>query len=98
MRKHTNGLLKDFDAEELMEKVLDRACALNTVRTIGTDTYIIAIFGSGWGDVNEIDYYYSIIREDKDDNQKRITSSADMKPEELVKSLNTAVSTICGMY
>lgn len=72
----TNGLLKDFDAIDLMNKVKTRGESLFTSREHGDMIYDISIhFEDIIGVIsNDTEYYIDIVSEDKDGHQERLTT------------------------
>lgn len=88
-----NGTLKEFDALDLMNKVMERRESLFTDRTHNGITYYISIhFEDLIGTVTpETKYYIDIVSEDKNRHQERLTTYeeyGDLKNWEVVSKLN----------
>lgn len=93
-----NGLLKDLNANELMNKVKERGEALHTIRLAPDNKeYIISIHFEDWfGEINEnTEYYIDCVTEDLNGNQERITTyneHSHLKDYQVIEKINELIN------
>lgn len=83
----SNGDLRDFDPEDLMEKVKKRQMSLFTRREFGDKVYDISIHPHGRVD-KPTDIWVDIISEDEQENQDRVFLKKFLTYEEAINAMN----------
>lgn len=99
-----NGSLKDFDPQDLMDKVATKGISMNTDRDYNNIRYYISIHYEDWfGEpgINNPDelYYVDIVSEDENKHQERLTTYnewSNLKAPEVVSKLNAWKQSIIG--
>lgn len=83
----SNGDLRDFDPEDLMEKVKKRQMSLFSSREFGDKLYDISIHPHGRVD-NPTDIWVDIVSEDLDGNQERIFLKKFLTYDDAINAMN----------
>lgn len=100
MRRAYNGQLIDLNAQELMDKVIERKSSVFTERANEDYLYFISIhFEEIFGVLDEnTEYYIDIVREDLKGNQERVTNYREhshLKADQVVKKINAFRDYVC---